>query len=179
MALTAFLFLALFGAVVALAFALNAMINVFRDKAPYVSTSGWAIRWLAEQAPIDGPMTVYDLGCGDARVLIAIKRARPGIRAIGYERGWWPWLLAKYRSRGTGVVIRYGDFTRADLRDADVVFCFLIASVMAKVEAMLRRQLRPGATVYSYGFAFPTWPIAERITNPDRPQGSTLNVYRA
>ncbi|MFH0829442.1 MAG: class I SAM-dependent methyltransferase [Candidatus Kerfeldbacteria bacterium] len=198
--LTAFLVLALIGSLVALVLALNTLISLFRDKVPYVSTPRWAIDWLRDNVMQYSPLlakergggevsppslqgggrgAVYDLGCGDARVLIAIKQRYPTITAIGYERNWWPFILAKARIRGTGVKVYRQNFYQADLRNADVVFCFLIHSVMPKVETLLRSQLAPGATVYSYGFSFPTWKPSRRIENPTRPQGSKLNIYTA
>ncbi len=172
--LVAFLVVAL----AALALSLNALVNMIRDRAPYVPTTDWAIDWMSKHLALRSGAVVYDLGCGDARVLIALARAFPGIRAIGYERNWWPYLLARWRSRGTSVEIRYGNFFRADLRDADVVFCFLIHSVMGKVERFLRPQIRPTAVVYSYGFRFPDWPPSDTIVNPARPDGSRLLAYR-
>lgn len=182
--LIALLFLMLGASLIALVFALYALFSLMRDKVPYVSTPQWAIEWLCEHAPLPlqkggvGGGVVYDLGCGDARVLTAIKARHPDITAIGVERNWWPYFLARLRTRGTGVMIRHADFYKTDLRDADIVFCFLIHSVMPKVEQLLRAQLKPGATVYSYGFAFPTWQPSERIHNPARPEGSKINVYR-
>lgn len=201
--LIAFLVLVLVASAVALLFALNTMWNLFRNKVPYVSTPQWAIDWLCanlvERSPLLGKEkgrgevtsppfqggvarsagVVYDLGCGDGRVLKALKQRFPHITAIGYERNWWPYVMAKLRNRASGVKIRRADFYQADLTDADVVFCFLIHSVMPRVERLLRSQLKRGATVYSYGFTFPTWRPSERIANPEKSQGSKLNVYRA
>lgn len=172
-----FLYLFLAGAIIALIFSLNTLINLFRDKVPYVSTPPWAINWLTGNVQLTTDV-VYDLGCGDARVLTALKKRFPNIHAIGYERNWWPWVLAKFNAHGTGVVIRRANFYQANLRDADVVFCFLIHSVMPKVEQLLRSQLKPGATVYSYGFTFPTWQPVERIANTRNPAGSKINIYK-
>jgi hypothetical protein len=177
MLLLIFLYLFLLGAIIALVFTLNTMINLFRDKVPYVSTPKWAIDWLTNHLPLTTEIC-YDLGCGDARVLIALKKRFPGITAIGYERNWWPLILAKAKIRGTGIIIHRQNFYHADLSDANIVFCFLIHSVMPKVEQLLHSQLQPGATIYSYGFTFPTWQPVERIPNPRNPTGSKINVYR-
>lgn len=205
MLLLIFLYLFLLAALIALAFSLNTLFNLLRDKVPFVSTPQWAIDWLCanmiEQSPLlskergRGEVSpppfkgggsprrrggvVYDLGCGDARVLIALKQRHPNITAIGYERNWWPFILAKARIRGTGVTVYHRNFYNADLRNADVVFCFLIQSVMPKVETLLQEQLKPGAVVYSYGFTFPNWKPARRIENPNRPRGSKINEYVA
>lgn len=172
------LFVFLAGSIVALAFAVYTLIALLRDKVPYVSTSQWAIDWLVSNLKLSAADVVYDLGCGDARVLIALKKKFPDITAVGYERNWWPFVLATIKTRGTGVRVLRKNFYRADLSDATAVFCFLIHSVMPKVEALLRSQLKPGATVYSYSFTFPSWTPIERISNPKRPDGSKINIYR-
>ena len=178
MAALIFLFIVLIAALVALAFAVNTLISVFRYLVPYVSTSDWAIQWLVDNLKRKDDAVVYDLGCGDARVLKAIKERHPSIKAIGYEKAWWPLLLAKWRNRKSGVIIRNADFYKADLKDANVIFCFLIQAVMTDVENLLRRELRPEARVYSYGFRFPTLRRVDEIINPKRPEGSRLLVYR-
>ena len=67
---------------------------------------------MVELAELQGDDTVYDLGCGDARLLIEAKKRFPGIVAIGYELPVGVWLLAKLRvflSRQK-VIVRLGDF---------------------------------------------------------------------
>ncbi len=195
----AFLLVMLVASAVALVFALNTMLTLFRFRVPYVATPQWAIDWLCAnmmgQSPLlskergrgevyppplqgGGRGVVYDLGCGDARVLIALKKKFPAIKAIGYEAAWFPYLLARWRTHRSGITIRHQNFYLADLQDADMVFCFLIHSVMPKVEQLMRSQLKPGTTVFSYGFTFPTWQLVNRIANPKNPGGSKLNVYR-
>lgn len=177
-----FLIALLVFSILALVFALNMMVSLVRDKVPFVPTPQWAIDWMCQHPPLPiqggGQGVVYDLGCGDARVLVALKKRFHHITAIGYERNWWPFIIAKARARKTGVTVRRANFYTADLKDADIVFCFLIHSVMPKVEKLLRTKLKPGTTVYSYGFAFPNWSPVDRIVNPTNPGGSKINVYR-
>lgn len=188
------LFIFLLGAVIALIFSLNSLLNIIRYKVPYASTPDWAIEWLGKNLHLDtsspargevarsaggeGAPILVDLGCGDGRVLFRLKKIFPQVTMIGYERQWWLWLWTKFRARGTGVIIRRDSFYDADLANVSVVYCFLLHSVMAKVEKMLRTKLKKGATVYSYGFSFPTWTPIDQIPNPTRPQGSKLNVYQ-
>ncbi|MFH0853364.1 MAG: hypothetical protein V1853_03070 [bacterium] len=176
--LIAFLILIVIISFIPLVFALNALFSLFRDKVPYVPTPNWAVEWLAANLDLKAGEVVYDLGCGDGRILKALKKNYPDIRAIGYERGWWPFLLAKWNTRGTGVEIRFANFYQADLSDGDVIFCFLIHSVMAKVKNNLQSQLKPGSQVYSFGFRFPDWQPAEEYINPKKPEGSKLRLYK-
>ena len=169
----------LIGAAIALVLSLNSLINLCRDKVPYVSTPQWAIDWVGKNTKLPNGAVLVDLGCGDGRVLVGLKKYLPHVMMIGYERQWWPWLLAQWKTRGTGVVVKRQSFYDVDLSRVDVVFCFLIHSVMPKVEQLLKSKLSPGTTIYSYGFWFPTWNQSDKIVNPNRPQGSKINVYRA
>lgn len=157
-------------------FAINALVNVIRFRVPYVTTPDWAIRWLCKNLKLTNEQVV-DLGCGDARVLIALKQHFPNITATGYEQQWWPYVIARWRTRNTGVAVRKENFYKTNLGDATIVFFFLIDSVMPRVEQLLKKQLKRGARVYSYGFRFPTWQPEEQIVNPKRPNGSKINVY--
>jgi hypothetical protein len=174
----AILIVFLIGAAIALVLSLNSLINLFRDKVPYVSTPQWAIDWIGQHTKLADGATLVDIGCGDGRVLIGLKKYLSHVTMIGYERQWWPWLLAQWKTRGTGVMVRRKSFYDADLSNVDVVFCFLIHAVMPKVERLLKSKLKPGATVYSYGFWFPTWDTTDKIVNPSRPQGSKINIYK-
>ncbi len=78
-----------------------------------------------------------DLGCGDGRLLkIAASR---GLVAIGYELN--PFLAAyawlRTRRYGRRVRVRWGNFLRADLSDADGVFVFLIGHWMNRLDRLL------------------------------------------
>lgn len=166
-------------ALIALVFAINSLFRMVTDRVPYVPSSMWAARWLAENLELPANAVIYDLGCGDGRMLVALKKKFPTIRAIGYERSWWPLLLAWFRARPHGVELRAQSFYAADLSDADFVFCFLIDSVMPKLEKKLQAQLRPGICVASYGFTFPTWKPERIIPNPNPKRKSGLYLYRA
>jgi len=176
--ITVVLVLFLVGSILALFLALNSLMTMFRDKVPYVSTPDWAVRWMGEHVRLPDGATLVDLGCGDGRVLVGLKQYFPRATMIGYDRQWWPWLLAQWKTRGTGIKIRRQNFYAADLSKVDVVYCFLIHAVMPRVETLLKTKLRPGAMVYSYGFTFPSWEPVERIVNPEKPQGSKINIYR-
>jgi len=182
------LFFVLGFAILAAVFAISSFVFLLRDRIPYVASPAWVIDWLAANIQLQPGSTIVELGCGDARVLRAIVKASPGIRAIGYERNWWPYLFARWRSpapygagqsRGGSVEIHRADFYKADLQMADVVYGYLLVDVMLRVEALLRSKLKPGARFYSYAFRLPNWEPEETIQNPTKPSGSKLFVYRA
>ena len=50
-----------------------------------------------------------------------------------------------------------GDLFAADVDKATVVTVYLLPSMMADVEAKLRKELKPGTRVVSHDYPLPTW----------------------
>jgi len=107
-----------------------------------------------------------DIGCGDGRVLRAAKR-RYNVRGLGFEVNFLAYLIARVRSSGIeGIQIRWGNFWKVDLSDADVVFCYLFPDVMERLAKKLEAELSPGARVISCNFSIPGWKPLE-VLFPD------------
>lgn len=124
---------------------------------PYVPTPWPVVRKMVELAKMQGDETVYDLGCGDARLLIQAKRTYPAITAIGYELPLGIWLLAKFRVAlaRLRIDVHMRDFRKADLSDADVIFLYLIPETFAALERKFDAEIRPGTKIISHGFPLP------------------------
>lgn len=110
-----------------------------------------------ELAEINPGEKFYDLGCGDGRVLVeAVKKYN--CRGIGYELMLPYFLLAKARAKLSGanekIEIRFGNLFKADLENADVIFCFLIPGLMEKIGKVLKdKNLKKGVRIVSYAFS--------------------------
>ncbi|MDO8463468.1 MAG: hypothetical protein Q7S96_04345 [bacterium] len=96
----------------------------------------------------------YDLGCGDGRLVRAAAAA--GAHATGFEVSLLPYLIARIRGRRRGVV-RYRDFWRQDLSDADVIYVFLMPKVYRTLRRKLERECRPGTRVILYVWPMDGW----------------------
>lgn len=111
---------------------------------------------ILELAELKEGERLYDLGSGNARLLFLGSR-NFGATAVGYElspvASYWSKLKAKLSRQK--VTIYREDFFKADLSNADVVFCYLYPEVMAKLEPKFERELRPGSRVISLAFALP------------------------
>lgn len=105
-------------------------------------------------AGVDAGDLVYDLGCGDGRIVIAAARTR-GCRAIGVDLD--PRCVAMARARvvqndvAERVRIEEGDVFEVDLRDADVVLLYLLPELNVRLIPQLL-TLKPGARVVSQDF---------------------------
>lgn len=120
--------------------------------APWVPTKNGDVERFLRLAELKTDAVVYDLGCGDGRIVRAATTA--GARATGFELSLLPYCMAKLRLVGTSGVVRFNDFWRANLRDADVIYFFLMPAIVEKMKVKLERELKPGAKVIAY-----VWPI--------------------
>jgi SAM-dependent methyltransferase len=112
-----------------------------------------------ELADIKPNELVVDLGAGDGRVL-QVARNRYGARIMGWEISPPVWLLAKLRL-GLGSDVWLANLWKADVSDADVVFVFLMAELMGRVESEIWAKMKPGARMISNAFKMPNVAPAE------------------
>lgn len=132
--------------------------------APYVSSPVRVVDRMLEMAAIKPGETLYDLGCGDGRILIAAVR-RYRVQAVGVEIS--PKLAAKAEAsiRKAGLQARArvipGDLLHVDFSGADVVAIYLSTQLNAELRPLLERYLKPGARVVSHDYAIPGWKAAK------------------
>lgn len=123
---------------------------------PYIPTPRAVLRRAIIFAGIQDGDTVYDLGAGDGRMLILVKKKFPHCTAIGVEFLPTIWLIGKvsiWLSR-TKVLFRCADALKQDVRNADVIFLYLIPKLMRQLEDKFDAELKPGTKVISYTFSF-------------------------
>lgn len=135
---------------------------------PWVPSSMQVIHRMLEMAEVGPDDTVYDLGCGDGRVLVAAAK-RYHARAVGIEidplRYLWCQLLITILGLRKRVQIIFGNLFNADLSEADVVVCYLMPDALSKLENKLKTELDPGKRVVSNKFTFPTLEIVKKDGN--------------
>jgi SAM-dependent methyltransferase len=118
---------------------------------------------LARVCPED---VVYDLGCGDGRIVIAAAKA--GAHGVGVDID--EQKIAESRDNalraGVGDLARFvnRNLFAADISDATVLFLFLFPDVNLRLRPRLLKELRPGTRVVSYSHDMGRW-------EPDRMSG--------
>lgn len=122
--------------------------------APYVVTGDAVAAKMVEMANLTADDVVYDLGCGDGRLVIAAAKAA-GCRGIGFEID--PARVAEAREnvRREGlehlVEIREQDIFTLDLSEADVILMYLLPWMNRKLIPQFQ-QMRPGSRIISHDF---------------------------
>ena len=101
---------------------------------PFISLPSEIIEQVLAHVSIKPGQTVYDLGCGDARVLVTAAQRQPQATYIGIERAFWPYVLAKYKTRHfSQITIQRGDITKVNLKKSAIVICYLLPELLAKI----------------------------------------------
>ncbi len=149
-------------------------------RVPFVPTPWSVVRQAITLAnPLPGE-TVIDLGAGDARTLITASRYAKDLQLIGYELVPTVWLYGKLRlflSR-TKAQWLLRDLFKADVSKADVVFVYLLPSMLPKVCALFDAQLQPGTRVVSYAFQIPDHTPEKQIEVQWLGRRRMLSLYR-
>ncbi len=127
---------------------------------PPVPTKPGRIQKALKLANLQPNETLYDLGAGDGRVLLIAARDF-GANAVGLEIG--PiqcaliWLRATASGFGNRIRIRWKNFYKANLKDADVVFVYATSKEVMKLAPHLETQMKKGARLVSISADFHEW----------------------
>lgn len=135
---------------------------------------------LANVKPTD---VVYDLGCGDGRILIsAVKNYH--CRAVGVElsRDIYERTALRVKSLGLAdqITVIHGNALQTDFSPADVVTLYLMTSTNERLKPLMERYLKPGSRVVSHDYEIHGWKSAkEEVVNADgRPHKIFLYVMK-
>jgi len=151
---------------------------VFDAEVPYFPSTDEAVRGMLELAGVGPRDVVYDLGCGDGRIVIAAAKDF-GARGVGIDIDPEPLRMALYNARRAGVEERVrferGDLFEADIHEATVVTLFLFESLNRRLLPKLLRELRPGTRIVAHRYDFgDAWPPEKTV----QAGMSTLYLWR-
>jgi len=128
--------------------------------APYVATPLDVVERMLRLARVGPRDVVYDLGCGDGRVVIMAAQ-KFGARGVGVdiEPALVEQAIANAQAAGVAdrVTFRVQDALTVDVSPATVVTLYLLASANARLRPTLMQQLRPGARIVSHNFPIGDW----------------------
>ena len=136
-----------------------AYINMPYD-VPFVPTPEVVVRRMLQLANVKRDEVVYDLGCGDGRIVIMAAREFGAQAAcIEIRKDLYEQTLRRVKDLGLEDRVRviYGNFFEEDLSEADVVTMYLLTSVNERIRPKLERELKPSTRVVSHDFEVPGW----------------------
>ena len=135
---------------------------------PYVSTPQRVVDRMLDLAKVRKGDVVYDLGCGDGRIVITAAKDR-GARGVGIDINPERIQEANEHLHAAGVADRVrfvvGDLFESDFSEATVVTLYLLPEVNAALRPQLWRQLKVGTRVVSHDFGMgPEWPPEQSVS---------------
>jgi SAM-dependent methyltransferase len=146
---------------------------------PYVPTPPEVVDRMLKVAEVKSGDVVYDLGCGDGRIVIAAVKIE-GVKGVCVEID--PELVAQSRRNaeeaGVADRIRFveGNIFEVPIKDATVVALYLLPQVNMQLRPRLLKELRPGTRIVSHAFDMGDWTPEERIVVELPP--SQYTIYR-
>src|SRR6202049_2850069 len=145
---------------------------------PYLPTTEEAVVAMLKLADVKSTDVVYDLGCGDGRIVIAAAK-NFGARGVGIDINPVRIGEAKENARKAAVenLVRFeeNDLFAADIREASVVTLFLLPNVNLKLRPKLLQDLKPGTRVVSNTFDMGDWKPDKQATVGDPAEATYLS----
>jgi len=135
-------------------------------RAPYLTTPPEVVEQMLKVAKVTRDDVVYDLGCGDGRIVIAAAK-KYGARGVCVEIDPARIKEARENAQKAGVADRLEfieqDLFETDLSRATVVTLFLMKSLNLRLRPKLLRELKPGARVVSHAFDMGDWKPSKEV----------------
>jgi len=129
------------------------------DLAPYVPTPMDVVEKMLEMADVDADDLIYDIGCGDGRIVITAAR-KYGARGVGIDID--PQRIKESHEGAAEagvedlVSFQKEDATKIDFSEATVVTIYLLPESNALLVPQLDK-LKSGSMVVSHNYTIPGW----------------------
>ncbi len=128
----------------------------------WVPTPDDIVDKMAELAKVGKDDIVYDLGCGDAVMLIRPLQKFHAKKGVGIDIDKKMIDIAKKKAKEAGLEnkmdLRVGDILNVkDMSDASVVLLYIGDDLGERLSPVLQKSLKPGARVVSHRFMLGDW----------------------
>ncbi|HEY2012310.1 MAG TPA: methyltransferase domain-containing protein [Bryobacteraceae bacterium] len=136
---------------------------------PFVPTPDVVVAAMLKLANVQSSDTVYDLGSGDGRIVIAAAKEY-GAHGVGVDINPERVQEANANAKKAGVenLVKFeeNDLFNADIHNATVVTLYLLPNVNARLRPKLLKDLKPGTRVVSHSFDMEDWkPEKEEVVD--------------
>jgi SAM-dependent methyltransferase len=134
---------------------------------PYVPSPNPVVDGMLKLAGVKSSDTVYDLGCGDGRIVIAAAKTY-GAKGVGVDIN--PERIEEARANAKSAKVEdkvrfeENDLFKANISSATVVTLYLLPDVNTRLKPKLLKELKPGTRIVSHSFDMADWkPEKEEI----------------
>ena len=147
----------------------------------FVATDLEIVHAMLTLAGVTRDDVVYDLGCGDGRIVIAAARDF-GARGVGVDLD--PQRIREAHANAVRagvtdrVTFRVEDLFDTDIQSATVVALFLAPALNARLQPKFMTQLKPGSRIVSHRFGIGEWVPEQTVTVDVRGTRNHIFLYR-
>jgi SAM-dependent methyltransferase len=139
---------------------------------PYVPTPQDVVDGMLKLANVTKNDVVYDLGCGDGRIVITAAQ-KFGARGVGVDINPERIREARENAAKAGVADKVKfiekNLFEADIKEATVVTLYLLPGVNLRLKPKLDSDLKPGTRIVSHAFTMGEWePVKEESVDGRR-----------
>ena len=134
------------------------------DLAPWVPTPPEVVVKMMDMAKVDKRSVVYDIGCGDGRIVLYAAKAF-GARGVGIDID--PVRIDECKANVKRdklenlVKFKLADATKIDISEATVVALYLLPESNELLRPKFEKNLKPGTLVVSHNYIIPGWEAKE------------------
>jgi SAM-dependent methyltransferase len=150
-----------------------------QNLAPYVPSPQEVVLRMLQLANVGKDDVVYDLGCGDGRIVITAAKAY-GARGVGVDIDPQRIAEANANAKLAGVAhlveFKLQDAMTTDVSRATVVTTYLLSASNLKLRPMLTKALKPGSRIVAHAFSFGDWQ-PEKVDTFTDSAGSQRTLY--
>lgn len=147
----------------------------------FVPTPQEVVVQMLKLANVHAGDVVYDLGCGDGRTVITAVKQFGAVRGVGIDINPERIKESVANARNAGVTDRVTfhneDLFEANIKEASVVFLYLLTSLNEKLRPKLWRDLKPGTRVVSHDFGMGDWTPDKKIELDADGQSHTIFLW--
>ena len=157
------------------------MVRFSGSIAPYVASPVEVVRKMLEYAKLKPGETIFDLGCGDGRIVFMAAQEF-GAKGAGVDLNKRLIREARKKMKELNLEERlsfiHGNLFDIDVSSADVVTMYLTTGANEKVRPKLEDELRYGTRVVTHDFSIPGWKAEGNLKFREGYRSHTIYLYR-
>ncbi|HNX10609.1 MAG TPA: hypothetical protein PKI61_00490 [bacterium] len=138
---------------------------VFRGAAPFMRAGQKILALIVPEIKLKGTETIYELGAGQADFLQIMEKKYPKAKLIGIEHSRWLYFFSKMmlNKKKSRINLIREDLFKTDIKKADLIYVYLVPTMMAKLSERITKECRPKTIIISYLFSIPNLTISKKL----------------